>query len=190
MNRLKPIELDRTRGYPFAMVFAFLPEGTKLLTGSVDLIRKYLSDKPTCHGVVNLFGSDKQKFRYIKLFGMNANFTRHSIYFYVNHYTNVKHLTPQDTSEYVVQYLYASRFIGSRIKYILTVRLVTNEDIHGKTYILGAWRTMPSRYLDEFRLFDSSNPFGICMDDIRAGKYLPWKEIRAKQTEEIKSGTL
>lgn len=152
MKKLLPeIKCGFTRGQPFCTAHVFTLKGTVFLTGSIDNIKEYMSNKPTCHGVVGRYsrhwqvGDKKRIDNMIHLFGRDTGY--HGEIYLIrlkaddaeHHYTLFKELISR-------------RLISKRERYYLVERNFSECTIENrvpKDKIIGHWRSMPSCYLKE-----------------------------------------
>lgn len=148
----KPVEkryprtnLGVTRLRTNHMVFAYLPGGPQVFTGSIDRINSHLKDGPTCHGSLCTI-TTHPKFR--------VDFNCHMI---LGKYSS------SGEQEFFVDMLYGntheppSCFIMMGIRDVLTARkkfYLVKYPKHGDTEIVRSWRKLPKKYLRELAILD------------------------------------
>ena len=152
MKKLAPkIDLGRTRGYPFAIAWVYLPVGLRVFTGSMDLIEEHLKDQPTSHGFVKFYRKTNHP-RYwdveprtamLFLFGRLTIGNSHKSYIYCYH-TCQRHL------ENTYCFGYLKPYADKRMKYILVYH-ASDQQI-----LIGKWRKMPPCHLKQMADFEQS----------------------------------
>jgi len=81
VHEMQEIKLEKRKGYPFYMAFAYPPDGPVLYTGDLGVIRKHCQDMPTHHAwITSYLGGKKVHGPRIILFGKNSYFPRKETY--------------------------------------------------------------------------------------------------------------
>ena len=136
-GRRDEIRFNRSRGYPFVLIFAFPPIGPMLYSGSLDNIRKGLLDVPTHHGFEVWFtrGWNQRSGHGVSLFGKNAYDFRSRTF------VTLKYRRPENPL--------AKTAKEKRSRFYLDF----HSPDHGTT-TLHTWRKLPKAYLKQLKDID------------------------------------
>ena len=120
--RIKSRDFGVTHCWPFQMVFAYTPAGTRLYTGSEDKIEKYVRSRGfVCHAMVHNYMAMNSRDPIKKHWTILGD--RHEVF-------DLEHINPN------------KRKYFNRKHYRL---------MHTKDGVLGIWRRLPCTFLKELR---------------------------------------
>jgi len=127
---MKAKNLGKTYGYPFGMVWSYLPKGVQLTTGSLDKVNDYLAKFPTHHACVHWYNFHSVIAKSWRVFGKSTG--------YVGSKDKYKKYSIEMRN---VQTLRSCSFLG---RAIVESKLCSNINANHKYLIALSDRTIPS----------------------------------------------
>ena len=148
---MKSTDLGKTYGYPFCMVWSYLPKGVQLTTGSLDKVCDHLAKFPTHHACVHWYNLHRVESKSWRVFGKDTEYKQKEKYYINIHYIqNLSDKYSFSSGKEIFRSKLYDR-VNRNHKYLITLknRMIPYEE--DQYLYMKSYRRMPKAYMKDWK---------------------------------------